>query len=191
MRIIGGEWRGTTLAGLTGDATRPTADRLRQATFDILMHASWGGRQFIEGTNVLDGFAGTGALGLEALSRGAPRAVFIERDKAALTALRSNVTRCRVETRATILARDLFSLHPAGGDPSVAAGLVFLDPPYRADLVPRAVTALRAGGWLAPGAVIVAETARDEDFMPPTPALAERVHGVARVTVWRDGPQPG
>ena len=88
MRIITGACRGRALAAPPGDKTRPTADRVRQALFDMLMHAPWAGRTAIEDAQVLDAFAGTGALGLESLSRGAAGASFIERDRAALAALR-------------------------------------------------------------------------------------------------------
>ncbi len=95
MRIIGGAWRGRPLVAPAGRATRPTADRVRQALFDRLLHAPWAGRAAIDGARVLDAFAGTGALGLEALSRGAAEAVFIERDRAALRALRRQHRRLR------------------------------------------------------------------------------------------------
>ena len=91
MRIVAGAWRGRALQAPPGDTTRPTADRVRQALFDMLLHAPWGGRDAVEGARVLDVFAGTGALGLEALSRGAAFATFIEQDRAALAALRANI----------------------------------------------------------------------------------------------------
>ncbi len=184
MRIVAGAWRGRTLSAPPGNATRPTADRVRQALFDMLMHAPWGGRAVIEGARVLDVFAGTGALGLEALSRGAAHATFIEYDRAALTALRGNIAACRSETRTTVLAVD--ALAAPGGEP---VGLVFLDPPYGRDLVPRALARLRAVGRVAPDALIVAETGRDEPS-PATHPLDERVHGVARISVWRNMPNP-
>ena len=95
MRIVAGIWRGRALTAPSGGATRPTADRVRQALFDMLLHAPWGGRDRITGATVLDAFAGTGALGLEALSRGAAKAHFIERDQPALAALRANIARLR------------------------------------------------------------------------------------------------
>ncbi len=159
-----------------GDATRPTAERLRQALFDMLIHAPWapwGGR--LEGVTVLDAFAGTGALGLEALSRGAAAAWFIEQDRAALAALRTNVAACGA---GTVLAANV--LRPPPGTP---CGLVFLDPPYGQGLLPRAMTALRAAGWLAPNAILVAESAADETPELGT-LLAERRHGAGRVTIW-------
>ena len=140
MRIVAGAWRGRALIAPAGQATRPTADRVRQAVFDMLLHAPWGGRDVVEGARVLDGFAGTGAYGLEALSRGAAHATFMEQDRAALTALRGNVAACRAGERATVLAVDVLAA-PAGQP----CGLVFLDPPYGRDLVPRAID--RLGAW--------------------------------------------
>jgi 16S rRNA (guanine966-N2)-methyltransferase len=194
MRIVAGAWKGRELQSPQGNTTRPTADRVRQALFDMLLHAPWGGRDAIEGARVLDAFAGTGALGLEALSRGAAFATFIERDPSALAALRANIARLRAEGRSAIVAGDPLAVgkqassKPAGARSSssgeVPSALVFLDPPYGADLVPRALAHLTAHGWIAPGALIVAETARTE---PPLLAevLAERTHGAARITIWR------
>jgi 16S rRNA (guanine966-N2)-methyltransferase len=181
MRIVAGTRRGRTLIAPPGTRTRPTADRVRQALFDMLLHAPWGGRDAIIDARVLDVFAGTGALGLEALSRGAAHVTFIEQDRAALAALRANIGACRVERSCSVLAIDALA-----APPNAAAGLVFLDPPYGQDLVRRAVHRLRDVGRLAPGAIIVAETGRNEP--PPTvaPLLAERVHGAARIGVWRE-----
>jgi 16S rRNA (guanine966-N2)-methyltransferase len=180
MRIVAGTWRGRTLVAPQGAATRPTADRVRQALFDMLLHAPWAGRESVEGAHVLDVFAGTGAFGLEALSRGAAHATFIEHDRAALTALRANIAACRASDRSTILAIDALAVPPGE-----AASLVFLDPPYRHDLVPRAIARLRVAGRIAPGALLIAETARAEP--PPTsePLLAERSHGATRLSIWR------
>lgn len=179
MRIIAGQWRGRTLAAPPGLATRPTAERMRQALFDMLMHAPWAEGRVI-GARVLDGFAGTGALGLEALSRGAAQAQFIERDRTALAALRANIAACRAEAITTVIPGDC--LRPPTGTP---CALVFLDPPYAQSLVPQAVTALTRSGWLAEGALIVAETGRDETLELPGALVAERIHGAARITVWR------
>ncbi len=164
-----------------GEATRPTAERLRQALFDMLLHAPWGGR--LDGLAVLDAFAGTGALGLEALSRGAGSAVFLERDRAALDVLRANVAACH-PAAAQVIAADV--LHPPHGRP---CDLVFLDPPYGLGLLPRAVAALTAAGWVAPGALLVAEAGRDESA-PADDMLAERTHGAGRVLIWRAAPSP-
>lgn len=190
MRIVAGAFRGRTLAAPPGATTRPTADRVRQALFDALSHAPWGGRDVMEEARVLDVFAGTGALGLEALSRGAAHATFLERDAAALRTLRANVAACRAEACSTVLAGDALRPPPAGRGHQAEAergcGLVFLDPPYGADLVAAAVAALARAGWLAEGALLVAELGRDEP-LPALPAtlLDDRAHGAARVTVWR------
>ncbi len=181
MRIIAGLWRGRTLAAPPGLATRPTAERMRQALFDMIAHAPWA-EAGLAGARVLDGFAGTGALGLEALSRGAARAVFMERDRVALSVLRANIAACKAEDQAQVVACDVLK-PPAGA----ACGWVFLDPPYAQDFVPRALVALGGAGWIAPGAVIVAETGRDEAFDPGLEKLAERTHGAALVTIWRWG----
>jgi 16S rRNA (guanine966-N2)-methyltransferase len=181
MRIVAGHWRGRTLIAPPGSQTRPTADRVRQALFDMLLHAPWGGRDAVEGVRVLDVFAGTGALGLEALSRGAAHVTFVEQDRAALTALRANINACRAEHRCTVLAVDAL-----GALPDEPAGLVFLDPPYGHDLVRRAVSRLRTVARLAPGAIMVAETGRDEPTPTAAPLLAERMHGAARISIWRE-----
>ena len=181
MRIIAGAWRGRRLIAPAGQGTRPTADRVRQALFDMIMHAPWGGRDAIEGVRVADVFAGTGALGLEALSRGAAFATFVENDRSALLALRANVAACGAAERSRVLAIDALAL-PRGE----ACGLVFLDPPYGGDLVARTLAVLRQRGWLAPGALIVLETAAADDAPDFAPPLVSRVHGAARVTVWQE-----
>lgn len=181
MRIVAGAWRGRSLIAPSGTETRPTADRVRQALFDMLMHAPWAGRSAVENAAVLDLFAGTGALGLEALSRGAAAAVFVERSRPALTALRANIDACRAGDRCTILAIDALTI-PAGA----RADIVFLDPPYGRDLVSQALARLRSVGRIAAGSLIVAETSRDEP-VPEVEALAERMHGAARLTIWREG----
>jgi 16S rRNA (guanine966-N2)-methyltransferase len=179
VRIIAGEWRGRVLAAPPGEGTRPTAERMRQALFDMLMHAPWAGRAIAD-AEVLDAFAGTGALGLEALSRGAARAHFIETERHALEALRANVAACKAGDRAVVIAGD--ALRPK---PGVACGLVFLDPPYGKDFVPKALASLGRAGWIASGALVIAETGRDEVLELPGEKLAERAHGAAVVTAWR------
>ncbi len=179
MRIIAGAWRGRALSAPPGGATRPTADRVRQALFDRLMHAPWAGRAAVDGARVLDAFAGTGALGLEALSRGAAFATFLDTGRAALAALRGNVAACGAEGRCTVLAADALRPPPGQG-----CGLVFLDPPYGQGLVNPAVVALRAAGWIALGTLIVAEVGREETLPCPEP-LDDRTYGAARVVVWR------
>ena len=177
MRIIAGAWRGRKLVAPEGEGTRPTADRVRQALFDRLLHAAWAGREAVEDAHVLDAFAGTGALGLEALSRGAARAVFIEKEPAALKARRLNVA--AAEGRGRVLAGD--ALRPPPGQP---CSLVFLDPPYGSGLIGPAVAALSRAGWIASDALIVAELGHEET--PPAEALeADWTHGTARMVAWR------
>ena len=180
MRIVAGLYKGRMLAVPKGTITRPTADRVRQALFDTLMHAEWGGRTLVQGATVLDAFAGTGALGLEALSRGAASACFIENDPAALKALRANIAACKTGDRTETLAADV--LQVAKGS---AASVVFLDPPYGQSLVHRAIARLREVGRILPGSLIVAETGREEIWAPAEPLLAERQHGAARVLIFR------
>lgn len=180
MRVVAGAWRGRSLVAPTGTETRPTADRVRQALFDMLMHAPWAGRSAVEDALVLDVFAGTGALGLEALSRGAARAAFVERSRLALAALRANIEACRAGDRCEILPIDALAV-PAGNH----ADIVFLDPPYGQNLVDRALARLRSVGRVGPGSLIVAETGRDEAALDVA-ALAVRMHGAARVTIWRE-----
>ena len=176
MRIVAGAWRGRTLVAPAGLVTRPTSDRARQALFDILTHAPWAGRAVLEGATVLDAFAGSGALGLEALSRGAARAVFLETSRPALDALRANVLACGAP--AEVLAID--ATRPPRA--RVAATLVFLDPPYGQGLAPRALASLAAAGWLAPGALLVVETGCDEAVPLAREVLDARSHGAA--TLW-------
>ena len=147
----------------------------------MLTHAPWASPW--PHCTVLDAFAGTGALGLEALSRGAPAAAFFETDPAARQCLDANIAALGAGARSIVRA-DAMRPPPAGTHGG--RSLVFLDPPYCRDLIALALPALRQSGWIAPGALIVAETARDED--PPVASdslLAERHHGAARLSIWR------
>lgn len=181
MRIIAGAWRGRRLIAPEGEGTRPTADRVRQALFDRLLHASWAGREAVEDAHVLDAFAGTGSLGLEALSRGAARAVFIEKDPAAIKALRINVA--AADGRGRVLAGD--ALRPPPGQP---CSLIFLDPPYGSGLIGPAVAALARAGWIGLAALIVAELGHEETG-PAEELLADWTHGTARMVAWRSAGQ--
>ncbi|HEX4261764.1 MAG TPA: 16S rRNA (guanine(966)-N(2))-methyltransferase RsmD [Acetobacteraceae bacterium] len=180
MRIVAGTLRGRRLAAPEGDATRPTADRVRQALFDRLLHAPWAGRDAVTGAAVLDTFAGTGALGLEALSRGAAQATFFERDRAALAAVRANVAACGAAGRARVVEAD--ATRPPPGTP---CRLVFLDPPYGAGLIERAIPALAAAGWFAPGCLLVMETARDEALAVAGRLLDDHAYAAARIRILR------
>ncbi|GAB0118876.1 16S rRNA (guanine(966)-N(2))-methyltransferase RsmD [Acidisoma sp. 7E03] len=179
MRIIGGRWRGRRLAAPLGADTRPTADRARQALFDMLMHSPWAADALREAT-VLDVFAGTGAMGLEALSRGAARACFIENARPALAALRANIAACKAEALAEVIAADART--PPRGP---ACSVIFLDPPYGRGLVPAALAGLGPAGWLAPGALIIAEVGSEEPPPVETALLADRRFGAARICAFR------
>ena len=184
MRIIGGRHRGRQLLAPPGAAVRPTSDRAREALFDILSHGRFAASGLpFAGESVLDAFAGTGALGLEALSRGAARAVFIENAADALAALRRNIAALGEGERARILPGD--ATRPPRA--SEACALVFLDPPYRSGLAGPALAALAAAGWLAPEALAVVETAAREKMPPPAgfTLLDERRYGAARLTFLR------
>lgn len=176
MRIIAGEWRGRALKAPEGQATRPTSDRAREALFSML--ASRLGS--FEGLKVADLFAGTGALGLEALSRGAAHCTFIEQDRAALAALKANVDALGASTRADIRAQSALS---AGGGPY---DLVLLDPPYGSGLGQQALGRLAERGALQPGCLISIETARDEDLTIPGLGIeTARTYGKAKVVLLR------
>lgn len=184
MRIIGGRFRGTRLATVgAGDRAahlRPTADRVREAIFNLLLNGPLG--DVVTGARVLDLFAGTGALGLEALSRGAIHATFIDRGAAAGALLAQNIARLGVGTITTVRRSDAARL---GHNPEPGCDLVFLDPPHGQGLGERALTTALAGGWLAPDATVVWE----EGTPPTLPAgitlLNQRRYGAAVVTLAR------
>lgn len=184
MRIVGGRFRGRAIAAPAGLGARPTADRAREAVFNILAHADWS--PGVDGRRVLDLFAGSGALGFEALSRGAAFALFVETDAGARGAIRDNIEALGLFGVSRIHRRDATDLgaKPAGlGDPF---DLIFLDPPYGRGLGEPALARLKSGGWISPGALAVFECGADET--PATPgfeALDERLYGAAKVLFLR------
>lgn len=158
MRIVGGQWRGRGIHSPTGRATRPTADRVRESVFNILQHGGWREKDVLSDVCVLDAFAGTGALGLEALSRGAAQAFFMEQDRAAQAACLDNIAHLGAGDRAVLLRAD--ALHPPPPPRDIRAGLVFLDPPYGKGMGGQALSALTDAGWVAEDAVCVVEMAK-------------------------------
>ena len=162
MRIVGGRLRGRALAAPKSQAIRPTADRLREALFNILVHA-YGDP--VSGARVLDLFAGTGALGLEALSRGADFALFVDDSAEARALLRENVAALGLGGVSRIFRRDAVKLGAA--HPLPPFSLAFLDPPYGRTLAEAALAAAHAGGWLTAGALAVVEEAADAAFAAP------------------------
>jgi len=162
MRIVGGRLRSRPLAGPKSDAIRPTADRLREALFNILAH---GYGDPVAGARVLDLFAGTGALGIEAISRGAAFALFVDEGVEARALLRQNIETLGLAGVTRIFRRDATKLGPA--HPLEPFDLVFLDPPYGKGLAEKALVSAREGGWLKPRALIVVEEAVDAAFTAP------------------------
>src|SRR5271168_1109936 len=165
MRIVGGSLSGRKLEPPTSRATRPMMDRVRQALFNILEHRDWGksiGDLFYE-TEVLDAFCGTGALAFEAISRGAVHATLFDKERQALLIAKKNATALGIEKKCAIIEGDALAPSKA----KKPCKLVFLAPPYRKDLIPPAMLACDAAGWIAKHALIVAETAKKETLGIP------------------------
>ena len=176
MRVISGQWRGRPLVAPKGEATRPTADRTREALFSML--ASRIGT--FEGLAVADLFAGSGALGIEALSRGAASCLFVEQDRAALDALKANLA--KLGARGDVRATSVLSLGPA----PAALDVVMMDPPYGSGAGLVALEKLTRLGWIGPATWVSIETAKPEEIAPPGFLVdASRVHGKARLTLLR------
>jgi 16S rRNA (guanine966-N2)-methyltransferase len=162
MRVVGGKLRSRPIAGPKSDAVRPTSDRLREALFNILTH-SYGDP--VTGARVLDLFAGTGALGIEAISRGADYALFVDEGVEARALLRDNVESLGLGGVTRIFRRDASRLGPA--HPLDPFSLIFLDPPYGKGLAEKSLISARDGGWLMPEALLVVEEAADAGFKTP------------------------
>jgi 16S rRNA (guanine966-N2)-methyltransferase len=190
LRIVAGEFRGRSLAAPPGAGTRPTGDRARQAVFNILEHAPWS--DGLQGLRVIDLFAGSGALGLEALSRGAAFALFVETDEAARGAIRNNIDALGLFGRTRVHRRDAteLGLRPGGDGP--AFHVAFLDPPYGKGLGEQALDRLATGDWLTPGALIIFERGADEPAFTVVgyEALDVRDYGAAKVWFMRFNPTP-
>ena len=162
MRVVGGRLRSRPIAGPKSDAVRPTSDRLREALFNILTHSY---RDPVTGARVLDLFAGTGALGIEAISRGADYALFVDEGVEARALLRDNVESLGLGGVTRIFRRDASRLGPV--HPLDPFSLVFLDPPYGQGLAEKSLVSARDGGWLMPEALLVVEEAADAGFKAP------------------------
>ena len=182
MRIVGGTLRGRNLASPEGLTTRPTGDRVREAIFNILRHAPWMPQGHLDGALVMDVFAGTGAMGLEAVSQGAAHAVFVERDHAAAKCCQLNIDTFKLQECTALLKFD--ALHPVPRPLYIEPrNLVFLDPPYGKNLGEQTLKALKTKGWLAENAICVLEMAKKqpEHPIPGFKQHDERDYGVARV----------
>jgi 16S rRNA (guanine966-N2)-methyltransferase len=181
LRIVAGEWRRRELRAPPGEGTRPTADRTRETLFSMLTSRLGS----FDGLKVADLFAGSGALGLEALSRGAERCLFVENDAAALRALRANIAALRAQPRCEVMASSVLALGPA----KAALDLVLLDPPYHSGAGAVALDRLVRLGWIGEATWIALETAKDEPANVKTlTADAERTVGAARLTLLRKLP---
>ncbi|MGJ5137908.1 16S rRNA (guanine(966)-N(2))-methyltransferase RsmD [Bradyrhizobium oligotrophicum] len=162
MRVVGGRLKGRNIASPAWRDIRPTQDRLREALFNILVHAY---EDPIEGARVLDLFAGTGALGIEATSRGAAFTLFVDNGAEARALLRNNVESLGLGGVTKVYRRDATDLGPA--HPVEPFSLVFLDPPYGKGLAEKALASLRDGGWLVPSALLVVEESKAAAFKAP------------------------
>ena len=165
MRIVAGAHKGRAIAAPKGLATRPTTDRVREAVFNKLAHAPWA--RPLDGARVIDLFAGSGALGLEAISRGASFCLFVETEAAARGAIRTNVETLQLYGCTKLHRRDATDLGKKPEKMGAPFDLAFLDPPYSKGLGERALAKLVGGFWLAEDALVVLEEARRADFTPP------------------------
>lgn len=187
MRIVSGDFRGKALVTPSGQTTRPTSDRARQAIFNILEHAPWS--DGVRDRRVIDLFAGSGALGFEAVSRGAAFCLFVETDEGARGAIRENVDAMGLFGRTRVHRRDATQLGVRPGADGPAFDLAFLDPPYGKSLAEAVLPKLAEGGWLAPGAMAVVERGVAEPALdvPGYEVLDTRDYGAARVWFLRLG----
>jgi 16S rRNA (guanine966-N2)-methyltransferase len=182
MRIVGGEFRGRTLKSPSSQAIRPTSDKLRESVFNILAHA-YGDP--VSGARVLDLFAGTGALGLEAMSRGAQFALFVDEGAEARALIRANVETLALTGATKIFRRDAARLGAIGA--LAPFDLMFCDPPYGKGLAEQALAGARDGGWLSPGALVVVEEAAKAGFRTPEGFAAQerREYGDSEIVILR------
>jgi 16S rRNA (guanine966-N2)-methyltransferase len=178
MRIVAGQWRGRKLIAPAGETTRPTSDRTRETLFSMLVSRLG----FFEGLKVADLFAGSGALGIEALSRGAATCMFVESDAAALRALRSNIANLQAAPQTDVRAASVLALGPA----PAPLDLILLDPPYGSGAGVVALEKLQRLGWIGPATWISLETALKEDAKVKGLEIdSERKVGKARITLLR------
>lgn len=188
MRITGGRFGGRTLAGPSDARVRPTADKVRQAIFNILEHHDFGTGFSLADAHVLDLFAGTGAMGLEALSRGAAFCLFVDNAAESRALLRRNVEALQLTGATKIWRRDAASLGPMPGGAGGPFDLVFVDPPYRKGLLAPALASLIEGHWLSGHALVVAEASDEESIDSPFSVGDRRTYGDTQVIFYPSGP---
>lgn len=191
MRIVAGSLKGRAIVAPEGQGTRPTSDRARQAIFNVLEHAAWG--EPLEGMRVIDLYAGSGALGFEAISRGAAFGLFVEIDDEARGAIRENADAYGLMGRTRVHRRSAIDLGARPGPVAEAFDLAFLDPPYGKGLGEQTLVKLLDGLWLKPGALVVFERGSDEPEIdtPGYQRLDARDYGAARVLFLRASPAAG
>jgi 16S rRNA (guanine966-N2)-methyltransferase len=183
VRIAGGVFRGRALFAPPDARVRPTSDKVRQAIFNVLAHNDFEMGFSLDGTRALDLFAGTGAIGLEAVSRGVRYCLFVDDSAESRALIRKNVEALQLTGATKIWRRDATQLGPMPPGSGGPFDLVFLDPPYRKNLIPPALAALLEGRWLADKALLVAETAEDEGPAAPGYSIRDaHVYGDTRVT---------
>ena len=190
MRITGGQFRGRALAEPPDNRVRPTSDKVRQAIFNILAHNDFGTGFHLEGARVIDVFAGTGALGLEALSHGAAYALFIDDSAESRALIRKNIEAMNLTGVTKIWRRDATDMGPLGAGAGGPFELAFLDAPYRKGFTEKALASLASGGWLSPNALIMAEMAADEKIEPPQgfTLLDSRLYGETALHIFGASP---
>ena len=182
MRIVAGSLKGRAIVAPEGQNTRPTSDRARQAIFNVLEHAGWA-EDVLDGARVIDLYAGSGALGYEAISRGGAFCLFVETDDGARGAIRENMDAYGLFGRTRVHRRSATDLGPRPGSAGEAFTLAFLDPPYGKGLGEETLAKLQEGNWLAPEAVVVYERGSDEPEIetPGYERMDARDYGAARV----------
>lgn len=191
MRIVAGSLKGRAIVAPEGQGTRPTSDRARQAVFNVLEHASWA--EPLHEARVIDLYAGSGALGFEAISRGAAFCLFVEIDDDARGAIRENADAYGLMGRTRVHRRSATDLGVRPGSAGEAFDIAFLDPPYGKGLGEQTLLRLTEGGWLKPGAIVVFERGSDEPDIdtPGYERLDARDYGAARVLFLRALPTAG
>lgn len=185
MRITAGRLGGRALVSPDDERIRPTSDKVRQAIFNVLAHRDFNVGFTLDGAHIIDLFAGTGALGIEALSRGASYALFVDDSAESRALIRTNVEALALTGVTKIWRRDATNLGPMAAGAGGPFNLAFLDPPYRENLAPRALRNLRERKWLAPNAIVVVETSKDEQVSSADEytLLDERLYADTRVVI--------
>ncbi len=186
MRIIGGQFRGRSIAVPNTQATRPTMDRTREAVFNMLLNAPWAkgedGTPLMRGARVLDVFAGSGAYGLEALSHKAAHVTFFDNNRQASQVIESNIAKFQVEPQIKMIFGDVLKI-PSGNN---TADIAFFDPPYGQGMLDKTITMMRKKEWLSDQTLLVIETeSKTAEIVPKMAVLSERIYGKSKIVIGR------